>query len=98
MGDENILATYIQTGPSIERDNPCLVDGTTTGGVMRQSQGGIFRPFAGYSDFRGPLENLYLSGPACHPGGAISAAGTITAKVILQDLGVLSADDIDFDF
>lgn len=98
MGDENILATYIQTGPSIERDNPCLVDGTTTGGAMRQSQGGIFRPFVGYSDLRGPLKNLYMAGPACHPGGAISAAGTMTAQVILQDAGIVSAEDIEFAF
>lgn len=88
MTDANILGTYIQTGPSIERDNPCLVNGTTTGGAMRQSQGGIFRPFAGYSDYRGPLKGLYMAGPYCHPGGAISAAGSITANVILEDLGL----------
>ena len=88
MTTDNVLASYIQTGPSIERDNPCLVNGTTTGGAMRQSQGGIFRPFSGYSDFRGPLRKLYMAGPYCHPGGAISAAGTITANVILEDLGL----------
>ncbi|MYS85115.1 phytoene desaturase family protein [Embleya scabrispora] len=92
MTTENILGSYIQTGPSMERDNPCLVNGTTTGGAMRQSQGGIFRPFAGFSDYRGPLKKLYMAGSYCHPGGAISAAGTVTAGVILEDLGLRASE------
>ena len=88
MGDDNILGRYVQTGPSIERDNPCFVNGSTTGGALRQYQSGYFRPFPGYSNFRGPLERFYFTGPYNHPGGAISAAGTITASKILEDLGL----------
>ena len=92
MTDGNIMAQYVQTGSVIQRDNPCLVDGTTTGGAMRQYQSGFLRPFPGYSQYRGPIENLYFAGPYCHPGGSISGAGTITARVILQDLGLERAD------
>jgi phytoene dehydrogenase-like protein len=88
MTDDNILAAYVDTGPSMERDNPCLVNGTTTGGAMRMSQSGFLRPFPGYSQYRGPFEKLYMTGPYTHPGGAISAAGTITANVILEELGI----------
>jgi phytoene dehydrogenase-like protein len=88
MTDDNILAAYVDTGPSMERDNPCLVNGTTTGGAMRMSQSGFLRPFPGYSQYRGPFEKFYMTGPYTHPGGAISAAGTITANVILEDLGI----------
>jgi phytoene dehydrogenase-like protein len=88
MTEGNILAAHITTGPSIERDNPCLVKGSTTGGAMRLYQSGYFRPFPGYSNYRGPLEKLYMTGPYCHPGGAISGAGTITANVVLEDLGL----------
>lgn len=88
MTDDNILAAYVDTGPSIERDNPCFVDGGTTGGAMRMSQSGYFRPFPGYSQYRGPFKKFYMTGPYTHPGGAISAAGTITANVILEDLGI----------
>jgi len=88
MGRDNILAAYIQAGPDLERDNPCLVNGSTTGGAMRMYQSGYFRPFPGYSTYRGPLAGLYMTGPYCHPGGAISGAGTITARVILEDLGL----------
>jgi phytoene dehydrogenase-like protein len=88
MTDNNILGAYVETGPSLERDNPCFVNGTTTGGAMRMSQSGYFRPFPGYSGYRGPFQKFYMTGPYTHPGGAISAAGTITANVILEDLGI----------
>ncbi|MCZ7589859.1 MAG: NAD(P)/FAD-dependent oxidoreductase [Gaiella sp.] len=92
MTEANIVASHITTGPSIERDNPCLVNGSTTGGAMKLYQSGYFRPFPGYSQYRGPLGKLYLTGPYCHPGGAISGAGTITANVILEDLGLREPD------
>lgn len=39
--------------------------------------------------YRTPIENLYMAGSACHPGGAISGgAGYITAAVIADDLGL----------
>jgi len=31
-----------------------------------------------------------MTGPSCHPGGGISAMGTITANVILEDFGLKS--------
>jgi phytoene dehydrogenase-like protein len=52
------------------------------------SQSGFLRPFPGYSQYRGPFEKFYMTGPYTHPGGAISAAGTITANVILEELGI----------
>jgi len=92
MTDDNIIASYVATGPSIERENPCFINGTTTGGAMRMSQSGFLRPFPGYANYRGPFSNFYMTGPYNHPGGAISAAGTITANVILEDLGLKEAD------
>lgn len=88
MTESNILGSFIQTGPSIEADNPCFVNGSTTGGAMRMFQSGYFRPFPGYSQYRGPVDRLYMTGPYTHPGGAISGAGTVTANVILEDLGL----------
>ena len=88
MTEGNIIGRYVQTGPGLERDNPCFVDGTTTGGAMRIYQSGYFRPFPGYSDYRGPFDRFYFTGPYTHPGGAIAGAGTITANAILEDLGL----------
>ena len=88
MTESNILGQYIDTAESLARDNLSFVNGTTTGGERLLSQSGYFRPFPGYANYRSPLRNLYMTGPSCHPGGGISAMGTITAGVILSDLGI----------
>jgi phytoene dehydrogenase-like protein len=88
MGDGNILGEYIDTPESIERANPCLVNGATTGGERTIAQNGYFRPVPGYSQYRSPVRSLYMTGASCHPGGGITAMGMTTAQEILRDLGV----------
>jgi len=96
MNDDNILAEYIETGPSLARANLCFQRGSTNGGDRILSQMGAFRPFPNYANYRGPVKNLYLTGPSCHPGGGICGMGTIAAHEILKDLGLEARDD-DFD-
>ncbi len=86
MGDDNILAEYVDTPLSIEAANACLIGGATTGGERLLSQTGFFRPLPGYSQYRGPLDGMYLTGASCHPGGGITAMGMVTANEILEDL------------
>ena len=93
MERDNILAQYVETGPSISRANWSFVNGSTTGGERIQSQMGPFRPAPGYSEYRSPIEGLYMTGPSCHPGGGICAMGTNTANVMLEDFGIIEADD-----
>ena len=90
MTESNILGQYIDTAESLARDNLSLVNGTTTGGERILSQSGYFRPFPSYAHYRSPIKNLYMTGPSCHPGGGISAMGTITANVMLEDFGLKS--------
>ncbi len=97
MTDDNILAEYVESGPSLARANLCFYKGVTTGGERTLAQLGAFRPFPNYADYRGPVKKFYMTGPSCHPGGGISGMGTITANEILRDLGVTEEDD-DFDF
>lgn len=85
-----ILGEYVETSVSLAQANPCFVDGVTTGGERIQAQLGSFRPFPGYAHYRSPIRNLYMTGPHCHPGGGISAMGTITANVMLEDFGINS--------
>jgi phytoene dehydrogenase-like protein len=87
-----ILGMYVETRESLEAANPSFVDGTTNGGERIAAQLGYFRPFPGYAHYRSPVKQLYMTGPHCHPGGGISAMGTITARVILDDLGIRAAD------
>lgn len=45
------------------------------------------RPAAGISNYRTPLENLYLTGASTHPGGGVTTApGINTANAIFADL------------
>ncbi len=97
MNDDNIIAEYVDTGPSLARANLCFHRGVTTGGERTLAQMGAFRPFPNYAEYRGPVKKLYLTGPSCHPGGGISGMGTIAANEILLDLGVKEEDD-DFEF
>ncbi|MEM8497351.1 MAG: NAD(P)/FAD-dependent oxidoreductase [Pseudomonadota bacterium] len=97
MTDDNIIAQYVETGPSLARANLCFHRGVTTGGERTLAQMGAFRPFPNYAEYRGPVKKLYLTGPSCHPGGGISGMGTIAANEILLDLGVKEEDD-DFEF
>lgn len=97
MTQDNILAEYVETGPSLERANWCFHRGVTTGGERTLAQMNAFRPFPNYANYRGPLKKLYMTGPSCHPGGGICGMGTIAAEEILLDLGIREEDD-DFDF
>lgn len=97
MQPDNILAEYVETGPSLARANLCFHRGVTTGGERTLAQMGAFRPFPNYANYRGPVKNFYMTGPSCHPGGGICGMGTIAAREILMDQGVVQEDD-DFDF
>ena len=93
MTRENILGEYIETAPSLARANLCFVNGVTTGGERTLAQLGAFRPVPGYANYRAPVKRLYMTGPSCHPGGGITAMGTITATVMLEDFGLKEKDD-----
>ena len=47
----------------------------------------FMRPVPGHSDYRTPIENLYMCGAATHPGGGVTGIpGTLAAETILSDL------------
>jgi phytoene dehydrogenase-like protein len=88
INSRTILGEYVESKASLERANLSFVDGTTNGGERIAAQLGAFRPFPGYAHYRSPIRRLYMTGPHCHPGGGISAAGTIAANVMLEDFGI----------
>ena len=92
INESTILGHSVDSRESLEAANPCFVDGTTQGGERIASQLGYFRPFPGYAHYRSPVKDLYMTGPHCHPGGGISGMGTITARVMLDDMGIRPAD------
>ncbi|HVT01928.1 MAG TPA: NAD(P)/FAD-dependent oxidoreductase [Thermoanaerobaculia bacterium] len=83
---DKILAMAIQDPTDTERHNDNLVNGVDVVGDMTPDQMGYFRPFAGWSSYRTPVEGLYMCGGYCHPGGGVHAgAGHNAATVIVED-------------
>jgi phytoene dehydrogenase-like protein len=86
MTRDKILAMKIQDPTDTERLNDNLVNGVDVVGDMTPDQMGYFRPFAGWSGYRTPVEGLYMCGGYCHPGGGVHAgAGHNAAGVIAED-------------
>ncbi len=86
MSREKVLAMAIQDPTDTERLNDNLVNGVDVVGDMTPDQMGYFRPFAGWSSYRSPVEGLYMCGGYCHPGGGVHAgAGHNAAGVIAED-------------
>lgn len=83
---DKILGMTIQDPTDTERLNDNLVNGVDVVGDMTPDQMGFFRPFAGWSSYRTPIEGLYMCGGYCHPGGGVHAgAGHNAAGVIADD-------------
>jgi phytoene dehydrogenase-like protein len=83
---DKILGMAIQDPSDTERLNDNLVNGVDVVGDMTPDQMGYFRPFAGWSSYRTPVEGLYMCGGYCHPGGGVHAgAGHNAAAVIVDD-------------
>ncbi len=86
MTRDKILAMRIQDPTDTHRENDNMVNGVDVVGDMTPDQMGYFRPFAGWSHYRSPVEGLYMAGGYCHPGGGVHAgAGHNAAGVIAED-------------
>jgi len=86
MTRDKILGMKIQDPTDTERNNDNLVGGVDVVGDLTPDQLGYFRPFAGWSQYRSPVENLYMCGGYCHPGGGVHAgAGHNAAGVLAED-------------
>jgi phytoene dehydrogenase-like protein len=86
MTKDKILATTIQDPTDTVQHNDNMVNGVDVVGDMTPDQMGYFRPFAGWSSYRSPVEGLYMCGGYCHPGGGVHAgAGHNAAGVIAED-------------
>jgi len=63
-----------------------LTGGNIFQGSMSLHQLFSMRPVPGWSDYRTPIEGLYLCGSAAHPGGGVmGACGRNAAQAMIQD-------------
>ncbi len=83
------LGKYAYTPSDIEQRIVNMVGGGCRQGAYTGGQWGWNRPFPEANNYRTPIENLYLCGSACHPGGSIHfGPGYNCANAIAEDLGV----------
>jgi hypothetical protein len=63
------------------------IDGTH--GLIQPSQWWDNRPVKGWSNYRTPLDNLYMCGASSHPGpGVTCIPGYNAANAVLKDMGI----------
>jgi phytoene dehydrogenase-like protein len=80
-----IVARQILTPLDLERTYG-LTEGNIFHGDLRLEQLFFMRPVAGWSQYRTPVDGLYLCGAGAHPGGGVTGApGHNAAHQVLRD-------------
>jgi phytoene dehydrogenase-like protein len=81
---DSILHRQVVTPWDLEQDVG-LTEGNIFQGELSLEQLGPFRPVAGWSHYRTPINNLWMCGSCVHPGGGIMGApGELAAKTFLK--------------
>jgi phytoene dehydrogenase-like protein len=86
---DNVLGTFLFTPLDIERSCINMVRGSHHGGAYVPSQLGAARPTPELSQYKTPVEGLFLCGASSHSGGSISGSpGYNCANVISEELQI----------
>jgi phytoene dehydrogenase-like protein len=90
MDSKNIIKRFIQTPVDIARKISNMEEGGVFLGRTTLDQIEYFRPHPIASQYRTPIEGLYLCGGCMHPGGGIlGAAARNAADAIAEDFGLI---------
>ena len=80
-----IVARQVLTPLDLERTYG-LTEGNIFHGDLRLEQLFFMRPVSGWSQYRTPIDGLYLCGAGAHPGGGVTGApGHNAAHQVLRD-------------
>lgn len=80
-----VLGREVLTPPDLERRFG-LTDGHIYHGEMTLNQQFVLRPAPGWSQYRTPIDGLYLCGSGAHPGGGITGApGYNAGHAVVED-------------
>lgn len=89
MTPDNILGSFSYTPKDIEEYLPDMINGDVCQGKICPEQLGFNRPWPEMSQYRTPIERLYMCGSSTHPGGhAIGGPGYNAANAIADDLKI----------
>jgi phytoene dehydrogenase-like protein len=77
----SIIGQAVESPVDIEHQNPNFVGGDCVSGSHHITQNFMFRPFAGWSNYKTPIRDLYMIGASTWPGGGINGgSGYLLAK------------------
>ena len=80
-----ILGRAVFSPDDLEAENPCLIGGDNLSGSHQLDQNFLFRPVAGYSRYKMPLDRLYMCGAATWPGAGTGAgSGYLLGKMLAR--------------
>jgi len=89
VNEKSIVGKVVETPLDIEAGNAMFLRGDIGGLGHSPSQEGILRPHPSISDYRTPIQRLYLTAACTFPGGSITGApGHNAAQTVLRDLGL----------
>ncbi|KAL2241345.1 UNVERIFIED_CONTAM: Pyridine nucleotide-disulfide oxidoreductase domain-containing protein 2 [Sesamum indicum] len=84
--NSSVIGYDMLTPPDLEREIG-LTGGNIFHGAMGLDSLFLMRPVKGWSNYRTPLQGLYLCGSGAHPGGGVMGApGRNAANVVIQDM------------
>ena len=87
-----LLARHVMSPAEIERANPSLVNGDCNGGSQHLDQYYFLRPALGWSQYRTPIENLYMVGASQWPGSGVNG---VSGHLLAQRLVASGLKDAD---
>ncbi len=89
MTKDNLIDAFITTPLDVVMRHPDMIEGGWVEGAMHASQLGRFRPVPELSDYRTPVQNLYICSSNLHSAGGIGRGSSYNCfKVIADDLGL----------
>ena len=82
---ERIVGRHVFTPPTMEQENPNLVNGAINAGTAQLHQQVVFRPTPGLARPETPIDRLFLASASAHPGGGVhGACGANAARAALN--------------
>ena len=79
----SIIGRAVFSPDDLEAENPCLIGGDNLSGSHHLDQNFLFRPVAGYSRYKMPIDRLYMCGAATWPGAGTGAgSGYLLGKML----------------
>jgi len=80
---KSIIGRSVFSPDDLESVNPCLIGGDNLSGSHHLDQNFLFRPVAGYSRYKMPVNRLYMCGAATWPGAGTGAgSGYLLGKML----------------